>query len=147
MDIKLTPVDVKTLSVECLEKAPLCDLRSWFQALFQQHPPPKASPWVLRGNIAWAIQAQSRGEDISKLRSRLMKTALNGASPEKIQFKVGTRLIRSWQGITHEVTVLDHGYRYEGEHFNSLSEIARRITGTRWSGPRFFGVEKKGGMK
>lgn len=52
----------------------------------------------------------------------------------------GTRLIREWGGSTHEVTVTDHGYAYRGRSYASLSEIARSITGARWSGPRFFGL-------
>ncbi len=140
---KCIGLDVKTLSVEALEKASLSTLRLWFEAVFDQPPPPKASPWVLRGNLAWAIQAQVQDEDISKLRARLLKAAVHGPTQERIQFKTGTRLIRAWQGETHEVTVLDKGFWYQGAHFSSLSEIARLITGTRWSGPRFFGVDKE----
>ena len=142
---KCIGLDVKTLSVEALEKASLSILRLWFEAIFDQPPPPKASPWVLRGNLAWAIQAQSQGNEVSKLRSRLLKLAVNGPAQERIQFKTGTRLIRAWQGETYEVTVLEKGYWYQGAHFSSLSEIARLITGTRWSGPRFFGVDKQEG--
>ena len=50
-------------------------------------------------------------------------------------------LIREWHGIGHQVTIIDKGVRYRGEPYRSLSEVARRITGTRWSGPRFFGVK------
>lgn len=58
------------------------------------------------------------------------------------RFKPGTRLIREWQGKTFEVTVMDRGYAYRGNRYESLSEIAREITGARWSGPRFFGLKK-----
>ncbi len=54
--------------------------------------------------------------------------------------KVGTRLLREWQGRTHEVIVLDQGVLFEGERFRSLTEVAKRITGAHWSGPRFFGL-------
>jgi hypothetical protein len=50
-------------------------------------------------------------------------------------------LIREWHGIGHQVTIIDKGVLYRGEPYRSLSEIARRITGARWSGPRFFGVK------
>jgi hypothetical protein len=53
----------------------------------------------------------------------------------------GTRLIRQWQDRTHLVTVEQNGYEYLGSRYQSLSEIARLITGTRWSGPLFFGLK------
>ena len=52
----------------------------------------------------------------------------------------GTRLIREWHGTPHEVEVLEDGYLWRGVRHRSLSAIARTITGTRWSGPRFFGL-------
>lgn len=58
--------------------------------------------------------------------------------PQRI--KPGSELVRIWNGQTHKVTVLAKGFAYEGEVFASLSEIANRITGTRWSGPKFFGL-------
>jgi hypothetical protein len=56
-------------------------------------------------------------------------------------FKSGTKLIREWKGKVHEVIVAGDGYVWAGKHYRSLSQIARSITGTRWSGPRFFGLE------
>lgn len=55
--------------------------------------------------------------------------------------KPGTRLLREWQGVTHEVIVLEDGIQYRGETWASLSAVARAITGTRWSGPLFFGLK------
>ena len=52
----------------------------------------------------------------------------------------GSELVRTWKGKTHRVMVVDDGFAYGGERFTSLSEIAIRITGTRWNGPRFFGL-------
>lgn len=63
----------------------------------------------------------------------------------------GARLVREWHGRTHSVTVTDAGFDYSGRHYRSLTEIAREITGTHWSGPRFFGIDaasaKTGGMR
>ena len=53
----------------------------------------------------------------------------------------GTRLYRSWRGVTQEVLVLESGYSWRDMTYASLSEVARAITGTRWSGPRFFGLQ------
>ena len=52
----------------------------------------------------------------------------------------GGRLLREWNGVTHIVEVEEGGYRWNGETYRSLSAVARAITGTRWSGPRFFGL-------
>jgi hypothetical protein len=57
------------------------------------------------------------------------------------RIKPGTRLIRQWEGKTHQVTVSESGFEYNGEQYKSLSVIARLITGTRWSGSLFFGLK------
>jgi hypothetical protein len=54
----------------------------------------------------------------------------------------GARLLREWGNTTHEVTVTETGFTYRSRAYKSLSQIAREITGTRWSGPAFFGVKK-----
>jgi hypothetical protein len=59
------------------------------------------------------------------------------------RFRPGTRIVREWKGIVHEVTISDDGFEYEGKTFKSLSPIACRITGTHWSGPAFFGTKGK----
>ena len=56
----------------------------------------------------------------------------------------GTKLLREWRGVTHEVTVIDGGYEHQGKRYRSLSAVARAITGTQWSGPLFFGLRKTG---
>lgn len=58
-----------------------------------------------------------------------------------VTIKPGTRLLRDWQGVTHEVIILEKGIQYRGREWNSLSAVAREITGTRWSGPLFFGLK------
>ncbi len=55
--------------------------------------------------------------------------------------KAGTRLYRSWRGVTQEFLVLYSGYGWQGKSYASISGVARAITGTRWSGPRFFGLQ------
>jgi hypothetical protein len=57
----------------------------------------------------------------------------------------GARLIREWHGRTHIVTITDAGFDYAGDSYRSLTEIAKTITGTHWSGPRFFGLGAAGG--
>ena len=57
------------------------------------------------------------------------------------KIKPGIRLLREWQGVVHEVIVLERGVQYRGKAWPSLSAVAREITGTRWSGPLFFGLK------
>jgi hypothetical protein len=57
--------------------------------------------------------------------------------------KIGTRFIREWNGRLHEITVLENGYEYDNRSYRSLSEIAHLITGTKWSGPAFFGTQHR----
>ena len=69
------------------------------------------------------------------------KTPKKAVKPKKAQgLATGARLVREWHGHNHHVEVIEGGFRYEGETYRSLSVIAREITGTRWSGPRFFGL-------
>jgi hypothetical protein len=75
-------------------------------------------------------------EGFERNRDRAAKTVSSSA-----RIKPGTRLIRQWDGQTHQVTVAEEGFEYKGERYKSLSEIARLITGTRWSGPLFFGLK------
>jgi hypothetical protein len=63
--------------------------------------------------------------------------------PAAPRLKPGTRLIREWQGRTHEVVVGENGFLWQQAHYRSLSKIARAITGTPWSGPVFFGLKPR----
>jgi len=104
--------------------------------------------------IAYRMQEIAEGGLNRGLKRRLLQLAKelrsNGTvtiSP-KSQIKPGTRLLREWQGETHTVTVVKGGYQYRERTWRSLSAIAREITGTRWSGPAFFGLrDRKSPMK
>ena len=97
-------------------------------------------PSLLGKAIAWQKQANQQGGLSPAERRRLLGEVGNsaiGSGPN-----VGTRLVRVWQGETHQVTVLDSGYLYAEQRWKSLSAIAKAITGTPWSGPVFFGIKK-----
>lgn len=64
--------------------------------------------------------------------------------PRQVMLTAGTRLVREWNGRTISVDVQGESYIWNDQHYGSLSEIARAVTGTRWSGPRFFGVANRG---
>ena len=57
-----------------------------------------------------------------------------------MSLKPGARLVRAWGGEIHEILVVEDGFLWRGKTWSSLSAIAREMTGTRWSGPRFFGI-------
>ena len=67
----------------------------------------------------------------------------NGAAAPAGSVSAGTHLVREWNGRTYQVEVLDNGYRFDGKTYPSLTAITKRITGTHWSGPRFFGLAPK----
>jgi hypothetical protein len=115
---------------------------------FRTQPPLRSRKSLLVDCLAYRIQEQAFGGLALSTRTRLKKLANDVAEGKKpdILFqptiKPGTRLIRSWGGQTHEVQVLDRGFSYQNRQYSNLSEIARVITGSRWSGPLFFGLKR-----
>jgi hypothetical protein len=87
--------------------------------------------------LAWRIQADAFG-GLDAATVRLLETRqLPAPQP---QLHAGIRLSREWLGKRHDVEVLENGFRYGDREYRSLSEVARTITGSRWNGPRFFGL-------
>jgi hypothetical protein len=113
-------------------------------------PPPRyISRTLLMRMLADRIQVAKYGGISAELKRRLLKIAGAVSKGETVpdlparKLKPGTVLVRNWQGARHQVMVLDAGFSFDGQTFGSLSEIARRITGTRWSGPTFFGLNAR----
>jgi Protein of unknown function (DUF2924) len=94
----------------------------------------------IQENRYGGLKPSTRAE-LRRIVRNLGKDASNGQL-SRPRMKPGTRLYRRWRGETHEVVVTDSGFEYRGAAYQSLSEIARKITGTRWSGPAFFGLKK-----
>ena len=98
--------------------------------------------------LAYRIQEREYGGLSHAARKRLKEIAQSVESRKRpareasAQIDTGSRLIRSWHGEVHEVAVTDAGFEYRGRQYSSLSKIAGEITGTRWSGPLFFGTRK-----
>lgn len=122
------------------------DLRERWRALFRTEPPPAFGPDLLRRSIAQKLQEDAYGKLSSAVQRELnhIVAALERKPTAKIvlprRIKPGSVLVREWKAKTHRVTVLDNGFSYDGRAYPSLSEIARAITGTRWNGPKFFGL-------
>lgn len=129
-----------------MSKAALCQL---WEELFNKPVPERIRKELMVRILAYRIQEQAFGGLNPKIRRRLDQIAgalgknQNAAIANMARLKPGTRLIRSWQGKTHTVTIEESGYQYQGRQYGSLSEIARHITGTQWSGPLFFGLKSR----
>ncbi len=123
------------------------ELGERFRDLFGRPAPKGMSRPLLLRIVAYRIQEMAAGGPNRALKRRLAKLAneldANGTvaplAPTRI--KPGTRLLREWQDETHSVTAMDSGFQYRDKPYASLSAIAREITGTRWSGPAFFGLK------
>jgi hypothetical protein len=90
---------------------------------------------------SWHAQCERFGGLKSEVRRALKATANGKKVPARVpQIRAGTQLVREWNGRRYQVEVMEEGFRMNDEHFRSLSAIALRITGTSWSGPRFFGL-------
>ncbi len=126
------------------------ELRARWERAGGRPAPKRASRDLLLRLVAYHLQEQTEGGLSKATRRRLAKLGgLNGQvsqtpAPPTPRLKPGSRLIREWHGVTHSVIVLDHGFDYRGTRYASLSQIARSITGARWSGPLFFGLRKTG---
>lgn len=99
-------------------------------------------PYLIK-RIAYRLQELALGgESIAYIRR--MEALVRGKAKAKVVPRpiTGTRLIREYQGKEHQVTVLEDGFEYRKQKYKSLSVIARHITGTRWSGPAFFGLKR-----
>ena len=122
-------------------------LRQRWTELYGTAPMPRISRDLLIRGVAFRMQEQALGglgksgrRQLERLASVLRDSGSIPSGREQ-SFKPGTRLIREWKGQIHEVVIVGDSYLWGGKSYRSLSQIARAITGTRWSGPRFFGLE------
>jgi len=133
-------------SVHSLSKPALCDL---WQQLFKRDPPPETRKDLMLRIVAHRLQEQEFGglSDAGCRRLRQLATTFeadpNAVVSSRPPIKPGTRLVRQWKEQVHVVEVETKGYEYRGARYENLSEIAHLITGTRWSGPLFFGLKVK----
>ncbi|MEO1407957.1 MAG: DUF2924 domain-containing protein [Pseudomonadota bacterium] len=110
----------------------------WEEKIGSEVPPRISRSTLLRVLInehQWKTNGQSRARYIKKL-----KRIVDGQASSKPMAQAGNRLIREWNGRQYVVDVVADGYLWNGKTWRSLSAIAKEITGTKWSGPRFFRV-------
>ncbi|HET9645613.1 MAG TPA: DUF2924 domain-containing protein [Burkholderiaceae bacterium] len=111
-------------------------------------PAPNLSPELLRLGIGYQLQELKHGGISWGTRTLLRQVAArareNGdKKPMPRKLTLGTRLVRDWHGVGHTVIVLANGFEYDGQHWKTLTAVARAITGTHWNGPRFFGLTQR----
>lgn len=133
-----------------LKEASTADLKEQWQALFEGDPP-SCNRRYLESRLAYRIQELAWGGLAPATIKRLeaMGEQVDGGKKSVRRVRAdnrpvaGTRLVREWQGAEYTVTVLAEGFEWQGRPYKSLSAIARAITGTRWNGPKFFGLQTR----
>jgi len=135
---------------EALSRLPeldLGELRQQWRTLYKAEASPHLSRELLLRAVAYRIQEVTLGglrtgpqRQLRQISQQLKQTGAAN-TPPRPELKPGSRLVREWRGRTYEVLVLDGGFSWQDTHHRSLSALARKITGTAWSGPLFFGLK------
>ena len=122
-------------------------VRQEWEAAFGSPPPPFLSVAFMRNAVAYEAQCKAHGGLPAAIRKSLRKIAEGRPVAESagVVARPGAHLVREWNGRTYQVEVIEDGYRLDGKTWSSLSAIAKHITGTTWSGPRFFGLTTRAG--
>jgi hypothetical protein len=150
-----TPKPVESLEqqLEQLKQLRPEELRKRWQTLFGSTAPPRLRCSLMVQAIARRLQEKALG-GLKPATQRLLQEVAEDASADRkvatnrkgIELRAGTVLVREWHGGKHQVSVLKDGFLYCSKRYGSLSEIARLITGTQWSGPIFFGLKYRNGQ-
>jgi hypothetical protein len=146
-----TQTDPIPARLAALKTTPLPELRAQWRALFETEPP-QYNRRALENRLAYRIQELAYGglkpETVRRLEILGEQYDSGNLTTRRIRHDArpvaGTKLIRTYQGVEHTVTVLADGYEWAGRPYRSLTAIARAITGTRWNGLVFFGIKRQG---
>jgi DUF2924 family protein len=132
----------------------LSGLRARWRSVFRHQAPDHLPRHLLFRMIAYRLQAERLGDldrDTRRFLDRVAAATRNGDEIPALGHRrirhglqPGTTLVREWEGKSERVVVLDEGFGWNGTSYRSLSEIAFAMTGSRWSGPRFFGLRSRG---
>ncbi len=153
--VKIGPVlkDRKTLDVEIarLRDLDVGELRNRWQNVFRQRPPPHLPRHILFRVLAYRLQADRLGDLDGESQRILDRSGSPEASGQRavdlgrraVTLRPGTVLGREWSGRMYRATVRADGFAWNGKTYPSLSKVAFAITGTRWNGPKFFGLRDK----
>jgi hypothetical protein len=146
---RLSEADSQKLANELTGLSRLSDekLNGHFKIMYRANPPRRMRRSLLIQALAYRMQEKALG-GLKPATRRLLAVVADDATarrtsclmPER-KIKPGTTLLREWHGVQHRLTVLEDGVQFGGERYRSLSEVARKITGSCWSGPLFFGLK------
>ena len=132
-----------------LSELTIFELRGEWRRLHRTPPPMRLSRDLLTRGISYKLQERAYG-GLSKAAARKLEQAAAGppsrgaAKPTpSVSLRPGTRLLREWHGVIHTALIHADGIEWRGQRYSSLSVVARKITGARWSGPRFFGLRRQ----
>jgi Protein of unknown function (DUF2924) len=129
-------------------------LRARWKSMFRQQPPSHLPRHLLFAVLAYSLQTDELG-DLDPATARLLRQIATGGGivetlrrtnefgRRRTELKPGTMLMRAWNAQAYQVTVVENGFAWNGKTYDSLSKVAFAITGTNWSGPRFFGLRDK----
>lgn len=127
----------------------LAELRATWTERLGDEPPKLRTRDLLALALAYRLQVRAHGDLSSATKRKMVELARRFTEDRSYTpvpgpvLKPGSSLIKEWRGVRHEVRVLEQGFSYQGERFGSLSEVAQRITGTRWNGLIFFGLKTR----
>lgn len=147
---RLTAGEVER-EISALDILDLDALKARWVELFKSEPPTKIRSAFLRRAMAYRIQERAFGGLKSATKAKLKRLAeqswshrgtdgLPATPRETIRLSAGTRLMREWDGSTEVVEAVETGFTWRGKTYRTLSAVAVAITGTKWSGPKFFGL-------
>lgn len=117
-------------------------LRPEWRRVFGSEPPPAFSKNLLAPAIAYRLQEGVLG-GLNPATTRLLRSLMKPGTEPPRQVKVGSVIVREHKGVVHEVMVVPGGFCWQGKTYDSLSTVAKKITGVTWNGPRFFGLRSK----
>ena len=151
---KLSPKASIEDEITHLRDLDLKGLRARWQSVFQRPPPSHLPRHLLFAVLAFRIQTDRFGNLDHETRKVLdrnnasesgsaMADRLNSLDRKRADLTPGTVLVREWERQSHRVMVLANGFAWNGQTYDSLTKVAFAITGTRWNGPRFFGLRDK----
>jgi len=146
-----SPLDVEIARLRGLD---VNALQNRWRIVFRRNAPPHLPRHLLFAMLAYRMQAEVLGDldaetlrllnKVGSARSEVDALPLTAAYDQRRRgLRPGTVVTREWNGSIHRVMVVDDGFAWEGRTYDSLSKIAHVITGTRWNGPRFFGLRDR----
>jgi hypothetical protein len=126
------------------------ELRAEWRQRHRMQPPKTLSRDLLIRGVTYSIQERALGALSKSLLRQIAGGPVDASAGHRrhaapsVSIKPGTRLVREWHGVTHSILVHADGVEWRGQRYTSLSVVAREITGAHWSGPRFFGLGRRG---